>query len=103
MRPKGSAELLSDRRRRALKLLGAKLSLHEVVRRIGCATSSVMRWGSAWRRLGADSHQVRFSPGRPRDVDELMEDTIRSINGIRSSPAKLRGCIQQSELSLFLR
>jgi transposase len=39
----------------------------------------------------------------PRDVDELMEDIIRSINGIRSSPVKLRGCIVQSELPLFLR
>jgi len=39
----------------------------------------------------------------PRDVDELMEDIIRSINGIRTSPVKLRGCIVQSELPLFLR
>ena len=39
----------------------------------------------------------------PKDVDELMEDIIRSINGIRSSPAKLRGCILQSHLPLFLR
>jgi hypothetical protein len=39
----------------------------------------------------------------PRDVDELMEDIIGSINGIRTSPVKLRGCIVQSELSLFLR
>jgi hypothetical protein len=28
----------------------------------------------------------------------LMEDIIRSINRIRNSPAKLRGCILQSEL-----
>src|SRR5271165_27416 len=39
----------------------------------------------------------------PRDVDELMEDIIRSIAGIRTSPEKLRGCIVQSELPLFLR
>jgi transposase len=38
----------------------------------------------------------------PRDVDELMEDIIRSINGIRTSPVKLRGCIVQSELPLLL-
>ena len=38
----------------------------------------------------------------PHDVDELMEDIIRSINDIRTSPAKLRGCIVQSELPLFL-
>jgi len=53
MRPKGSAELLSDRRRRALKLLDEDLSLNEVARRVHCAASSVMRWRNEWRRRGA--------------------------------------------------
>lgn len=39
--------------------------------------------------------------GCPKNVDELMEDIIRAINRIRNSPAKLRGCILQSELPLF--
>ncbi len=39
----------------------------------------------------------------PHDLDELIEDVIRSINAIRSSPEKLRGCIVQSELPSFLR
>ena len=39
----------------------------------------------------------------PRDVDELMEDILRSIDGVRSSPEKLRGCILQSDLPSFLR
>ena len=39
----------------------------------------------------------------PRDVDELMEDILRSIDGIRFSPDKLRGCILQSDLPSFLR
>jgi transposase len=39
----------------------------------------------------------------PKDVDELMEDILRSIDGIRSSPQKLRGCILQSDLPSFLR
>jgi len=39
----------------------------------------------------------------PHDVDKLMEDVIRSINGIRTSPARLRGCIVQSEMPSFLR
>jgi hypothetical protein len=34
-------------------------------------------------------------------VDELMENVIRAINGIRNSPVKLRGCILQSELPPF--
>jgi transposase len=39
----------------------------------------------------------------PRDSEELMEDIIRSIDGIRTSPEKLRGCILQSDLPSFLR
>jgi len=39
----------------------------------------------------------------PNDVDELMQDILGSIEGIRSSPRKLRGCIAQSELSFSLR
>ena len=58
MRPKGSAELLSDRRRRALKLLDEEFSLNEVARRLRCAASSVMRWRNEWRRRGAE-----FPPG----------------------------------------
>ncbi|MFZ0393331.1 MAG: hypothetical protein WCF17_15215 [Terracidiphilus sp.] len=32
-----------------------------------------------------------------------MEDVLRSIDGVRSSAKKLRGCILQSELPSFLR
>ena len=41
--------------------------------------------------------------GRPDDIEELVQDLIRSIDRIRRSPAKLRGCILQSELPPFLR
>jgi transposase len=39
----------------------------------------------------------------PTDVDELLEDILHSIDSIRSSPEKLRGCILQSGLPSFLR
>ena len=64
-RPKGSADLLEDRRRRALALLKTGLSLNEVGRRIQCAASSVMRWFNAWRQGGAKALRVATSPGRP--------------------------------------
>jgi len=51
-------------------------------------------WSQAKRKL---------SNSCPKDVDELMEDIIRSINGVRRSQKKLRGCIEQSELPSFLR
>ena len=40
--------------------------------------------------------------GCPFNVDQLMDAVIRSINGIRTSPHKLRGCILQSDLPHFL-
>ena len=79
MRPKGSAELLSGRRWRALKLLREKLSLNEVARRIGCAASSVMRWRNAWRQHGAEALAVRFSPGRPRRLTPRQEQRLVRI------------------------
>ena len=64
-RPKGSADLLEDRRRRALALVDSGCSLNEAARRIGCGASSVMRWLHARRRGGEEALRVRFSPGRP--------------------------------------
>ena len=64
-RLKGSADLLEDRRRRALALWDTGLSLNEVGRRIRCAASSVLRWLRARRRRGPEGLRVRFSPGRP--------------------------------------
>ena len=40
--------------------------------------------------------------GCPLNVDQLMDDVIHSINGLRTSPEKLRGCILQSDLPNFL-
>ncbi len=64
-RPKGSADLLEDRRRRALALVDSGCSLNEAARRIGCGASSVLRWYRVRRRGGEKALQVRFSPGRP--------------------------------------
>jgi transposase len=38
----------------------------------------------------------------PKDVEELMEDVLGSIEATRKSPEKMRGCIAQSELSFLL-
>ncbi len=72
-RLKGSADLLEDRRRRALALLDTGLSLNEVGRRIRCAASSVLRWLRARRRGGPDALRVRFSPGRPLKLGKTQQ------------------------------
>lgn len=78
-RPKGSADLLEDRRKRALALLDRGYSLHEVGRRVGCAAVSVMRWRDARRRGGAKALRVRFSPGRPTKMDAAQRKRLVSL------------------------
>src|SRR5205809_7173855 len=99
MRPKGSAELLSDRRKRALKLLDEEFSLNEIARRLHCAASSVMRWRNEWRRRGADSLRVRFSPGRPRRLTRSQERRLLRIllKGAVVPTATAQNCGRQSE------
>lgn len=65
MRPKGSKDLLVDRRRRALTLVAQGLSLNEVARRVGCHASSVMRWRALQVKAGSKVYEVRTSEGRP--------------------------------------
>ena len=78
-RPRGSADLLSDRRRRALALLKLGLSLNEVARRIQCVASSVMRWRDAWRRRGADALKVGASPGRPSKLKAAQQRRLLRV------------------------
>jgi len=75
-RPQGSADLLEDRRRRALALLDSGCSLNEVGRRIGCAAVSVMRWRDARRRGGEQALRVRYSPGRPPKLDRKQQKQL---------------------------
>jgi transposase len=79
MRPRGSADLLEDRRRRALALVDEGLSLNEVGRRIGCSASSVKRWRDARRRGGHNALNVRFSPGRPPKLSRTQGRQLISV------------------------
>jgi transposase len=66
MRPKGSADVLEARRKKAIRLLEEEqLSLNAIARQIGCNASSVMRWRDRWNALGEKGLEVLFSPGRP--------------------------------------
>ena len=78
-RLKGSADLLEDRRKRALALLDSGHSLNQVGRLIGCNASSVMRWRDARRRGGAKALRVRFSPGRPLKLDQAERKRLADM------------------------
>ncbi|HTS69841.1 MAG TPA: transposase [Terriglobia bacterium] len=41
--------------------------------------------------------------GCPHDLNDLLEDVVRSIEHIRTSSKRLRGCVLQSDLPPFLR
>ena len=79
MRPKGSPDLIADRRRRSLALLDEGFSLHEVARRVGCHASSVMRWRDEYEKRGEESFAVRFSPGRPLRLAERNLKRLGSL------------------------
>ncbi len=70
MRPRGSGVVLEGRRKRAIALLQAGLSLHEVARRIGCHASSVMRWRNVWQAQGLEGLKTKASGGRPARLSE---------------------------------
>jgi len=76
MRPKGSAEVLLARRRRAIKMLSDEISLNEIARRIGCNASSVMRWRDRWDALGEEGLKVGASPGRPTRMSEQQKQQL---------------------------
>jgi len=79
MRPKGSADLIADRRRRALNLLDEGLSLNEVARRIGCNASSVMRWRDQRKKKGDGVFVVRFSKGRPPKLSDKQKRKLEKL------------------------
>src|SRR5260370_11719854 len=71
-RLKGSADLLEDRRKRALALLDSGYSLNEVGRLIGCAAVCWMRWRDARRRGGEHALEVLDSLCRPLNIDACL-------------------------------
>lgn len=75
-RPKGSADMLEFRRRRALALLDEGRSLNEVARLLGCAPSSVMRWRDRRRRGGLRALKVGTSPGRPPKLTPVQQQRL---------------------------
>lgn len=45
----------------------------------------------------------QLSNSRPDNVSQLVDQVIEALEDIRCSPAKLHGCLDQSELPPFLR
>ena len=79
IRPKGSADVLVARRRRAIKLLSEELSLNEIARRMECSPSSVLRWRDLWDALGEEGLKVRTATGRPPKMSDKQKTRLLQL------------------------
>src|SRR5213594_1674552 len=70
MRPRGSQKLLESRRRKAISLLRAGMTLNEVASRLNTTITSVFRWKQAHGRGGKQALASKPVPGRPRKLSE---------------------------------
>jgi len=65
VRPKGTAQQLEARRRRAVALLKQGHPYQTVARMVQCSISSLVRWMQSFRRKGKAGLKPRPTPGRP--------------------------------------
>jgi transposase len=79
MRPAGSPDLIAGRRRRALELVDAGLSLNAAARQVGCAPISVKRWRDEREQHGDAVFHVRLPPGRPRRLSDRQLGRLEKL------------------------
>lgn len=87
MRPKGSAEELERRRRRAIALLEKGHSQAEVARMVGAEHTSVRRW-QEMARAGPEGLAAKPHPGRKR---RLVEEQQQKLEGLLLKGARFHG------------
>ena len=88
MRPKGTAEELESRRRRALGLLKSGKSQHAVARHLGVSQGSVCRWVEMHRSRGFRGLRPVPHPGRRR---KLPLEKLRQVPELLKSGALAHG------------
>ena len=79
MRPRGTAEHLEKRRRRAIQLLKKGKSPSEVARAVNSSTSSVWRWRQAYKAEGWEGLRSRPVPGRPSRLSLAHKEELLQI------------------------
>ena len=76
MRPRGTAEQLEERRRRAIQLLNEGKSPSQIARAVKASTSSVWRWRQAYRDDGWEGLRSRPVPGRPSRLSLAQKEEL---------------------------
>ena len=86
MRPKGTAEELERRRRRAMALLEEGQTQAEVARTLETSTASVSRWKQAYEREGETALSAKPHPGRRAKLTARQQERLADLllRGARS-------------------
>jgi transposase len=102
MRPRGSPELLEQRRRRAVDLLEEGWAPCEVARELGVDRRSVRRWRASHEAYGTEGLAAKPVPGRPSKLTESNRAKLEEIllQGARAAgyPTNLWTCARVAEL-----
>ena len=76
MRPKGTAQELQRRRRRAIALLNDGRGIREVATIVGSSGSSVVRWRDAYKKGGQKALESKPPPGRPAKLSNKQRQNL---------------------------
>lgn len=76
MRPHGTQEQLERRRRQAMQLLDAGMSLAAIAKQLKCYPSAVCQWRDLYRRKGAAGLAPKPIPGRPHRLSRRHRETL---------------------------
>jgi transposase len=79
MRPKGSAEELERRRRRAIGLLEQGMRGAEVARAVGTSRASVTRWRQAYQAGGKKALAATPHPGGPSRLTVVQRKRLGQL------------------------
>lgn len=79
MRPKGTAEELERRRRRAMALLEEGKTQAEVARTLETSTASVSRWRQAYEQEGETALSAKPHPGRRPKLTAKQQERLAKL------------------------
>jgi transposase len=79
MRPKGSAEVLEQRRRQAVALLEQGMKAAKVAQAVGASQASVSRWQKAYRKGGAAALAAKRHPGKPPGLTARQRERLARL------------------------
>ena len=88
MRPKGTAEELERRRRRAVALVEEGWSMRDAAKAVGASPGSVSTWYATYQKHGDAGLAAKAHPGRP---PELTPRQLKELETLLSKGAAHQG------------